>query len=208
MDVSLKNATGRSAIAWSSWEMMELKGQGLHVSACLGWEKGHPAPILCTKFSGVIPSRTGMRRIALAENMILDLYDIEDTQRWVWTWQYAQQHLFQLSKGIYKCRKPFRITVSYNSSLKSAWGRIVWSFSTKMSTREDAKHKFCFWYRLFRKLSTNSLLNDKTAYHDKILTWLNLFKSNVPEDSPNITFHGYKVIFSEMTPIGSPFSRS
>jgi len=32
-----------------------------------------------------------------------------------------------------------------------------------MSAKEDAKHKFCFWYRLVRKFSTNSLLNDKTV---------------------------------------------
>jgi hypothetical protein len=32
-----------------------------------------------------------------------------------------------------------------------------------MSTREDAKHKFCIWYQLVRKLSTNPLLNDKTV---------------------------------------------
>ena len=77
IDASLKIIEVRAAIPWSSWKIMELKGQGLHFRPCLLCEKGHPAPILFTKFSGGIPRRIGIRRIAVIENMIFDLFDIE-----------------------------------------------------------------------------------------------------------------------------------
>ena len=155
MDVPTKSVEGRSAIPWSSWEMMEWKGQGLHVSTCLLWEKGHPAPIFWAKFSGVIPSRIGMSKIAVTENMIFNLLDIEDPQNRVWTCLDEKQHLCQGFSGCSKQREPLRITKGYHFILTLVFGGMVWNSSTKMTTKEDGKYKFCFvneWLESFRQI--------------------------------------------------------
>lgn len=163
IDAPLKIIEGRSPIPWSSWEIIELNGQGLHVNTCLPCEKGHPAPIFWTKFIGVRPSRIGMRRIAVIKNMIFDLSDIEDSQNLVWTCQKEKQHLCQGFPGHSKREKSLMITCDYNSFRRQVFLRNGSNSSTKMSAKEDTKYKFCFWYRLVRKFSTNSLLNDKTV---------------------------------------------
>lgn len=77
VDSSSSRVKFRFTTVGSSWEMIELKREWLHFRTFLPSEKGHPAPIFWMKFSGVIPSRIGMRRIAGMMNSNLCLRNIE-----------------------------------------------------------------------------------------------------------------------------------